>query len=85
MIRVLHFFLEYAAFLVWNKHIPLNLWYEARFGDFALKHLANDDSAFGVAHACLLYINNGGEMTTTNLLIELVVIGSFGIIWRRYK
>jgi len=34
--------------------IPLNLWHEARFGDFALKRLANDDSAFGVAHACLL-------------------------------
>jgi hypothetical protein len=27
------------------------MWYEALFGDFALKRLANDDSAFGVAHA----------------------------------
>ena len=28
--------------------VALNLWAAARFGDFALKHLANDDSAFGV-------------------------------------
>jgi len=34
--------------------LGLNLWHEARFGGRALKHLADNDSAFGVAHASAL-------------------------------
>jgi len=51
--------LRLCSTFVWRRtpwRVPLNLWHVARFGDFALKHLANDDSVFGVAQTrCYIY------------------------------